>query len=222
MGKINFIDVGCDNNKRNCIVEPWYKNRKYINFLLGFDPLLSDSYKKEIKKTNIKHKLFKKGIFSSNCKRKFYKLYKKDSSSFYIPNYDIMKKYKKRKNKMYKYEIKSVDIVECIRLDDIIDKIKMNFDFIKIDVQGDEYNVIKSLGKYLDTQIVGICVEVNYVKNYKDIILGEKVNRLLNQHNFYKYKELGGVPRMSEDYLYIKNDKDKENKIELIKKVYKV
>lgn len=223
MEEINFIDVGCDNNKESCIVDPWYRNRKYINFLLGFDPLLSDSYKKEIEKTGIKYKLFKKGIFNFNRKRKFYRLYKKDSSSFYIPNYDVIKKYKKYKNykKMYKYKVKLIEIIECIRLDDIINKIKINFDFVKIDVQGDEYNVIESIGKYLDTQIVGICVEVNYVKNYKNIILKKRVHKLLKKHNFYRYKKVGGVPYVSGDHLYIREDKKKREKINLIKRIYK-
>lgn len=188
--------------------------------MLGFDPLLSNSYKREIKKTGIKHKLFKKGVFSIKCKRKFYKLLKEDSSSFNIPNYVIMKKTKK--NKVYKYRVKSIDFIRCIRLDTIIDDLKIDFDFVKIDVQGDEYNVIKSLGRYLYAQIVGICVEVNYIENYKDIILREKVDKMLNKHNFYLCKKIGIIPRVSGDYLYIRDDKKKKDKIKLIKKIYKV
>ena len=219
MEKINFIDVGCDNNKKGCIISPWNENIEYINFLLGFDPLLTNSYKEEIEKTGIKHKLYKKGAFSSNCNRKFYKLFKKDSSSFNLPNLGIINKNKSKKKKDM-YNIESVEIIECIRIDSVINELKIDFDFVKIDVQGDEYNAIESIGDYLDTQIIGVCVEVNYIKNYKNIILKKKVHKLLTRHKFYRYKKNDGVSYVTNDYLYIRDDEKKNNKVGLIKKIY--
>ena len=97
--KINIIDVGCYNNECGFIIEPWNSNREYINFLLGFDPLLEESfYEEEISMLNldIKYKVLKKGAYSSNCKREFYKLRQQNCSSFYIPDKEVITRGKQK------------------------------------------------------------------------------------------------------------------------------
>ena len=87
-------------------------------------------------------------------------------------------------------------------------------------IKEDEYNVIKSIGSYLKSQIVGICVEINYTKTYKNMKSKEQVNRLLRKNKFYVYKKFNINPYVSADYLYIREDRRKKKRIELIKKIY--
>ena len=218
--KINFIDVGCDNNrycnkKYHFVGEPWFTNKQYINFILGFDLQLTYFYKKQIRKSGIEHKLCKKGVFSSKCKKKFYKVRKRDCSSFYKPNMSVITE-NVIKIKKHKYEVISTKSVRCVRIDSIIDKIGMDFDFVKIDAHGSEYEVIKSIGNYIDSQIVGILVEVYFTEKYKNIYLAEEIFKLLKKHNFYSYMKIGKV-----DYLFIKDSESKKQKINFIKKIYR-
>ena len=113
--------------------------------------------------------------------------------------------------------------MKCVRLDSVISKLKIDFDFIKIDTQGADFQVIKSLGEYLDTQIIAIQTELFYTELYKGITLFKDVDEFLKGHGFTKRKRV--EPRKDEvwnNFLYVKKDDKKKRQIRLIKQIYNV
>lgn len=213
--KINLIDVGASVN----LISPW--KQKNINYVLSFDPIGDMSYIKKSKKNII----YKCAIFDKEGFFPFYVCSKIINSSLFEPNFDFLfsylKKYPKKKRK--RFDISEVKKIKCIRLDTIIKELKIDFDFIKIDVQGAEMNVLKSLGKYLNNSIVGIHIELHHKELYKGIFLYSEVNNFLKKQGFKKIKILDHrKSKIWNNFLYIRKDKNKINEIKIINGIYKV
>jgi FkbM family methyltransferase len=226
--KINLIDVGC----AGYMPSPWNKEGygSYVDNLLSID-LLDDELQYLDEEFSDSKKIMSKNIiFDQEEERDFYICKRSRVSSLFKPNMSLLKSYleylnKIRKPKIYnisKYNIERVDKVKCIRLETVLDELDIDFDFLKIDTEGGDPQVIKSLGKYLDTQIIVIHAELYFKELYKDIILFDDVNKFLFEHNFYPAKILNGVDNYWANFLYIRYDPSKKNKINLIKKAYNI
>lgn len=222
---INFIDIGCGEK----LPLPWSARKGYgnIKYYLGCDP--SGKFQHISKKYSFKKTfLHKKAIFDTEGEQTFYECEGSQQSSLFRPNTKVLKKYLNRPNrkkqpsyKRKRFNVKSIQKIKCVRLDSILNDYDIDFDFIKTDTQGADFNVIKSLGKYLDTQIIGIHIELFYKELYEGIVLFEEVDNFLKGYGFYKAKRIPGVDRFWSDFLYMKNDPKKCEKIRLIKKIYK-
>lgn len=222
MEKINFIDVGCS----DYLVKPWANNIKEINYILGFDPLSTSKYIKKLNEYGIKNCIYQQAIWDKKGKRKIYKCNKFQNSSFFKPNYSIIKKSgmlnKPQKKKRKRFDILGYIEVECARLDDVIKKSNMNFDFIKIDTQGSELNVLKSLGNYLLTQIIGIYLELYWKEIYEGIPLYDEINNFLKEKGFIdmKINDKSNKNLIGRDFLYIRYDNKKKKQLKIIEKIY--
>jgi FkbM family methyltransferase len=225
--KINFIDVGC----ADVLIKPWRgKHYKDINFLLGFDISGLKEYSRKLSSKYISHKICKK-LVSDKIYNKMFIYNKRQVSSLFEVDQRVMKEYiaafskdkKKTKERERKFKLIQIKDVKCVRIDDEIDKIGLNFDFIKIDTQGSEFQVIKSLGKYLDIQIIGIHVELLLKPIYKNAVLYDGVNKYLMDHGFYQAKKIG-KSEWDCDFLYLRNCsmRKKKEKEKFIKKIYKI
>jgi len=223
--KINFIDIGCS----EYLIEPWISYPCNINFILGFDISNLIPYKKQLKIKNISNKIFRKAVFNVSGKKSIHICGKKQNSSLFIPNMKIIDGYLRRKNnneeriakRKKDFKVVKKCTVNCVRLEDVIEKLNVNFDFIKIDTQGADFQVIKSLGKYLETQIIGIHTELFFKEMYKGIVLFDEVDEYLKERGFYQHKRLGKKNEFSSDFLYLKKENSKKEKIKFIKKIYK-
>jgi FkbM family methyltransferase len=218
MNKLNLIDVGAADNP------PSFLKDNDIKYRLLFDAIGGLSYAK--KKYKKKNTIIKKcAVFDKECYLPFYVCQKKQVSSLFEPNFVILNPWtlnKKTKIKRNRFNIKKIKKVECCRLDTIISETGVDFDILKIDTQGADFQVIKSLGDYLSTQIIAIFTELFYKECYKNIKLYEKVNNFLKENNFKKVKMFGEKHFMCNDFLYIREDEKKKDKIKLIKKRYEI
>lgn len=219
---INYIDIGCINK----FVSPWCKNKKYLKCVLGCEPRstkkdqknYTENFSPKTKVFNYKCAIYdKEGIFP------FYICHKGECSSLFKPD---LKKYIYRSGKKSTNEernkrmvVNSIIKVRCRRLDSIINELNIDFDFIKIDTQGADLNVIKSLGKYLD-DIIGIHTELNFKEFYKNIFLFKDADKYLKNNGFYLYKVLDRSNKYWNNFLYLRKNTTKKNKIKLIKKIY--
>ena len=134
-----------------------------------------------------------------------------ETSSSTINNIDQNSKYFKKKNTFLNLvkktnSIKKIDIKQ-IKLSDYLEQKKIfKIDFLKIDTEGYELNVLIGLGKYLQNVNL-IMFEHHYhdmlIKNYSF----SEIHDLLKRNNFtqiYKYK----MPfRKTFEYVYKKNNK---------------
>lgn len=196
--KFNLIDVGSDG-----LYEIWKEG--CINHVITFDPLDSSGSKSLVPYTGQRFH-YPIAVFDVSGKKVFYVCRNTHMSSLFEPDMDNLKIH-------FREVISMFDVVEktevvCERLDTIIKEINKKFDFLKVDVQGAELNVLKSAGDFL-SGFKGIQVECNHVSIYKGSQLTDAINRFLTDRGFTMgkklfYKRHADVSKMVwNDYLYI-------------------
>ncbi len=167
----NILDIGCNNFQTMKIMRNINKN---LNFYL-FDPIIKN--KKKITKTKIfnfalSDKKGKKILFMP-----YYNEINLDSLNSFELNNILTYKNKYFKNLELKIKRKIVKTVT-------IDSLNLKSDFIKLDVENHEYEVLKGGKKHLQKNKPVILLE-----NNKKI---KKVSSFLRSMNYKPYKILNG------------------------------
>ena len=142
--KLVALDVGAQGGFFNESIF----SRKYNFFfdLIAVEPIPDEAKKLEDKN----YKVITKGLWSENCKKKLYILGKRPgSSSMYKPNSDTLSLFGfEEKNFPIFNSTDEIDI-ECITIKESLNRFKVNnLDFLKIDTQGSELEILKGLGEY--------------------------------------------------------------------------
>lgn len=159
-----------------------------------------DSYKD---KSNVKN--FNVGLYSANTTKTLYITKKGLCSSLYEPNIEELKKYDQYTQRFH--IVRTVEL-EVIRLDSVV-PIGTVVDYLKIDAQGSELDILKGAGDLLHTTKVIEC-EVEFVPIYKDQPLFEDVKQYLESYGFRFHKYIrvakwhSGVPVFG-DAIFVKN-----------------
>ena len=140
--------------------------KKYNNF---FDPIVVEPLSNEAEKLSKKnYKVITKGLWSTNCKKKLYVLGKRlGSSSMYKPSKDNYDLYNFKKKDFSLFDITNEIEVECTTAKESLNKLNIkHLDFLKIDTQGSELEILKGLGEY---RPLIIKVEAQVVPMYEDV-----------------------------------------------------
>tara|TARA_B110000438_G_scaffold303413_1_gene364776 strand:- start:4387 stop:5361 length:975 start_codon:yes stop_codon:yes gene_type:complete len=150
--------------------------KKYNKF---FEPILVEPISSEAEKlTKQNYKVIDKGLWSSNSKKKLYILGKRSgSSSMYKPSKKGFNLYNFKKNDFSKFDIsKEVDI-DCSTIDESLNKLDIkHLDFLKIDTQGSEFEILKGIGIYLPLLMK---IEVQVIPMYENVpAWSELINHL--------------------------------------------
>jgi FkbM family methyltransferase len=148
-----------------------------ITHLIFFEPLKQNF---EILKTHVgeKAKLFQKALGNENKKVKMY---------IESANNGMSSSILKPQKHLEQYPTIVFDreeIVEMVRLDDFLSE-KENYNFLTIDVQGYELEVLKGSQKTL-TNISGILTEVNRDELYENCARVEQLDDFLSHFNFQR------------------------------------
>jgi FkbM family methyltransferase len=228
-GKINLIDVGSLGN----LPEPWLSNSNYISRLLSFEPLESAKKNKNIIiSTN--------ALWSENCVKPFYiyKGFKSSGSSLFEQNFEYVNdNYDTLKEIGPKYLaetwhersslIKVLDI-ECKTLDNTIRDLNLpsTFDFLKIDAQGAEYEILKGAMNFLKSSCIGLQLELFNIPLYKGIKLLPEVVVFLSAQGFELVKKLEyhGSFNSQNDCIFLRRDIPEERKeiVQLLTQLYQI
>ena len=200
--KLVALDVGAQGGFNNNIFL-----KKYDNFFnpIMVEPLI-DEAQKLIKKN---YQVISKGLWSTNCKKKIYVMEKrKGSSSMYEPKKDAYDLYNLKKNKAHLFDISKTIEIECTTIKESLNKLEIkNLDFLKIDTQGAELEILKGMGEY---RPLIINTEVQVIQMYKNVPdWGELIN-YLSKLNYMtcEWKEIGSHSTRSPaemDMLFIPN-----------------
>jgi len=160
--KLIALDVGAQGGFFNSNIF----HKKYSNF---FDPIAVEPLKSEAEKLiKQNYKIISKGLWSTNCKKKLYVLGKRlGSSSMFRPNKDGYDLYNFKKGDFSLFNVSEEIDVECTTIKDSLDELNINhLDFLKIDTQGAELEILKGLGEYRPLMMK---IEAQVVPMYENV-----------------------------------------------------
>jgi FkbM family methyltransferase len=157
----NFIF--CDVGARWGIEEPWKSFDDTIN-ICAFEPDKDEFDSLMIKKGD-KEEIYPYALYKESKDIPLNLTKSRGCSSLYTPNYDFLKNF----NDVERFEVEDQLIVKATTLDNLFNnKVLTNMDFIKIDTQGAELDILEGGEKFLSENIIGIQVEVEFQPLYKD------------------------------------------------------
>ena len=160
--KLVALDVGAQGGFFNNSIF----HKKYDNF---FAPIVVEPLASEAEKLiQQNYKVISKGFWSSNCKKKLYVLGKRPgSSSMYKPNKNTFDLYGFKKKNFSLFDISEEIDIECTTAKESLNKLDIkNLDFLKIDTQGAELEILKGIGEYYPLLMK---VEVQVVPMYENV-----------------------------------------------------
>ncbi len=166
--KINFLDVGAQGG----LQEEWEDTKSIIR-TIGFEPVL-DKY--EILKYKFpEDKWFNTALWSSKSQIDFYETPADDYSSALKPKVSTFSDFG-RELSIKDFKIKRINT-------DTIDNLIDECDFIKLDVQGAELEVLKGAENTLKN-VTGLCLEVSFIEVYENQALFGDIDKFLRERGF--------------------------------------
>ncbi len=233
--------IGLDVGAKGGFNSDKYFPKKYNKF---FKSILVDPLEKTTKNEKNQY-IINKGLWSSSCKKKLYVLNKRpESSSLYEPDINSLKIYNYKDKELSLFDVSKEEIIECDTLSACLEKLNIdNLDYLKIDTQGAELEILKGLGNF---RPLVIKLEVRIFPMYKNEPSWSKLISLIYELGYIvtDWKRIGSsVTRapVEMDMIFIPNFltdfgkkliKTKENQftslllmtgqIELLKKISKI
>ena len=171
--KIGFVDIGASIQ----IIQRWKKiDKSNLDYYL-FEPNKSEIKKLEInRKFYNNYKIFDVALSNKNHSKSLFITKGIYQTSVLKPNFSFLNKFKD----VNRYKIIKKVELKAKKLDKIIIN---NPDFIKIDVQGYNYEVLQGSNKTLNNTI-GIDIEVDFQQIYEKEKLYGKINDFLITKDF--------------------------------------
>ena len=174
--KILAMDVGAQGGFNSDFFFP----KRYNIF---FDKILVEPIKSEADKLSNDKYIINKGLWSKKEKKTLFVLGDRPgSSSMYEPqkkNFDLHN----IKEKDYaKFNITNKQEIECDTLNNLLDGLRIkNLDYLKIDTQGSELEILKGIGNY---RPLLIRLEAHIFSMYKDVPSWDKLLNYLYEMNY--------------------------------------
>lgn len=173
-----LIDIGASGG----LEDNWQPAEKYLK-VLGFEPdktaweMLSKQKKESYKYLNT-------GLYSKKGSVDFNVAKKQKVSSIYSPNFKLLNQFPEAE----RFEIIKTVKIEVDSLDNVLEEHNIeNPDFIKLDTQGSEFEILKGGIKTLKSDILGLEIEVEFAKMYQDQHLFSDVDKLARENGFYLF-----------------------------------
>ena len=200
--KIVALDVGAQGGFNENIFP-----KKYNDF---FSPIMVEPIKDEADKLRKENYIvISKGLWSNNCVKKLYIMKKRlGSSSLYKPNKDAYALYDLKKKNYPSFEVSNEIDIECTTIKESLNNLNIKkLDFLKIDTQGAEIEILKGLGNYLPLLLK---IEVQIVPMYENIPDWSELINHLYKLNYMtcEWEEIGNHATHSPvemDMLFIPN-----------------
>ena len=172
--RINIIDVGA----RNVSLEELQPLSSLINYI-GFD-----ADKEEVDRLNSKENFFHYSKFIAACvaghSGKIDFMLHKDAGNSSIYKYD--KKYSDWYSEQNRSPVERITNLPCDTLDNLIDS-GLDVDFIKLDTQGSEYEILSGASKVLEKALM-VELEVEFLSMYEGQKLAPSIMEKMNLLGF--------------------------------------
>ena len=175
--------VVCDVGGRGTLVEPWKSlhevNPKMVN-IIGFEP--DENECSRLNSMN-QGKYFPYALWNSNQEISLNVADKPSTSSIHPPNLSMLKE--NYNEQQWKPRItKKIDKVPAKTLDEVIESTNHDIDFIKIDTQGSEFEIIQGSEKTLMNNCFGITLETWTIGVHQNQRLSFDLMKLMNEFGF--------------------------------------
>ncbi len=159
-GKIIALDVGAQGGFNSDNFFP----SKYNNF---FEFILVEPIQSEAEKMKNNKYMINKALWSSKMKKQIYLLDNRlGSSSMYEPDEKKFDLHDIKKKELKNFKVTRTVEVECDTLENSLKELNIkNLDYLKIDTQGAELEILKGIGDY---RPVLIKIEAHIFSMYKD------------------------------------------------------
>ena len=179
MTYINDLKLYCvDLGSRAGLPSHWKRFVKTLE-IDAFDPDVNANDKGYKKIKNVKW--FSKGLAKKTGKFNFYITSKPSGSSLYKPNDGVMSKYSPSSY----WKVREKRILEFLSFKDFLDKFKKKSpDLIKLDTQGSELDILKSLSSKQLDEVICIEIEAEFIELYKNQPLFRDIDLYLSKNNF--------------------------------------
>ena len=167
--KLIALDVGAQGGFNSDSFFP----KKYNNF---FETILVEPIKSESEKLNSNSFVIENALWSSKSKKKIYILGNRlGSSSMFEPDKDKFDIHDINKDELNNFKVTQNFEVDCDTIDNSLKKLKFqSLDYLKIDTQGSEIEILKGLGNYRPLLMK---IEAHIFPMYKNV---PEWNKLLN------------------------------------------
>jgi FkbM family methyltransferase len=174
--KIIALDVGAQGGFNSDNFFP----KKYNYF---FEDILVEPIKEEAIKLGSRKFTINKGLWSKKERKKLYILDNRvGSSSMYEPNEDMFELHNIKKKKIKDFKVTREIEVECDTLTNQLSELKIkNLEYLKIDTQGAELEILKGIGNYRPLLIK---IEAHIFSMYKGVPGWEKLINYLYDLNY--------------------------------------
>lgn len=182
---LSFLDIGARGGVHD-IVEPISK----ITSVTGFEPNLAECQRLMQNPAVINpwhtFSLEPYALFSSEGESDFFEVVEPNNSSIYEPNPVLTNRYR-----MEKWKVKGRSKIAVTSLDKVhqskYSESQYFGEFIKVDTQGSEYEILKGAENLLKKNTVGIMTEVSFCQLYSNQKLFSEVELLLRNYGFSFY-----------------------------------
>lgn len=210
--QLNLIDVGAYGG----LDALWSVHHYLINKLLLIDPRFPS---KASSKCGGNLEIFSGTIFDVRGLRPFYHYNKQACDSLFKITSDIESIL--GPGDYSRFNLKKTSTLNCTRLDTLLHLKSFTFDFLKVDTQGSDFNILQSMGIYLN-QLVGLQIELYFKPFYENSVLFEETNKFLMEAGFTCFGAIRKNSNLFNDFVYLKLDSPKVHKLGLIKKLFGV
>jgi len=210
---IKLLEVG----SRGGISFSWRPLLNLKNFyLIGIEPDKEEAKALMLQKKFLYKIIYTDAIYSKKAKIPLFITKALGCTSIYEPNYESLRYYPGTDG----FKIQKKIFINVKPLDSVIPKDE-KFDFINIDVQGAEYDVIKG-GERVFENLVGATLESHLFEYYKGEKLFHEIHGLLKEKFRIidlTLRSLGGEVSEIGNTVYIRRHDEIKNKDDLIKRI---
>jgi len=173
------VDVGA----RKGFEKHWNHYEDQIN-LIGFEPN-EESFKECVeKKSNKQTTYYHYALDKEKGEKEFYISAYLSACGFYMPDKNIVERFGSEDA----LSITQIKKIKTIDLDSFSEEHGIQkVDFIKLDTEGSELDILKGSEKTLKNSVLGLSIEVEFLKMYIDQPLFSDIDQYLRSLNFELY-----------------------------------
>jgi FkbM family methyltransferase len=172
---ITIVDAGASGG----IMPLWKPHRQHL-LIIGFEPD-DRAFDDLSSKQDTLVKYFNFGLSQQSSEIPFYLTRKQEDSSCFLPNRELLDRFAKPN----RFDVIEETTLKCRSLDEFLhEENLLDVDFVKLDTQGSELNILQGATTILEQSVFGLEIEVFFNELYKEAPLFSDIDKYLRKFGF--------------------------------------